>query len=40
MKKEAKGARVMDGLSLPREITENPEKLESALNKWIRGLQG
>lgn len=40
MKKEAKGARVMDGLSLPRAITENPEKLERALDKWIQGLQG
>lgn len=40
MKKEAKGARVMDGLSLPRAITENPEKLERVLDKWIQGLQG
>lgn len=38
MKKEAKGARVMDGLSLPRAITENPKKLGSALDKWIQGL--
>lgn len=38
MKKEAKGARVMDGLSLPRTITENPKKLGSALDKWIQGL--
>lgn len=39
MKREAKGARVMDGLSLPRAITENPKKLRSALDRWIQGLQ-
>lgn len=39
MKKEAKGARVVNGLSLPREITENSKKLEKALDVWIQGLQ-
>lgn len=33
MKREATGARAMDGLSLPRVITENPEKLHSALDR-------
>ena len=35
MKKEAKGATYIDGLSLPRSITNHPDKLETALNEWV-----
>lgn len=39
MKKKAKNAKVVAGLSLPRLITDNAKELEHVLTEWIKGIQ-
>jgi flavodoxin len=36
MKKEAMGANIFDGLSLPRSITCNENKMHQAVDKWLQ----
>lgn len=38
MKREAKGATVLNGLSLPRYITGNLSRLNSAIESWVKVL--